>query len=273
MFCQSCGNPLVAITPTAPAGPPPGTPPPIVGPPPNIPPPSYQSPYYAPGSGAPQAPVHRAPWVLIVSAVVGLVVIMAGCGTALAVFNSRNANQSATGLGSTLETPSPAGSPSPVASASPTSTVPGQVSNPTLSVTVPSGWLLANKDNETITLIDPYGQSITIGSGPQNPPQTAQQNKSDLDTYFIGKYPDSKLCPNTKVTASSISGANGLSWQECFTLTSGSQSVQAAAPMFAGANSDGSVYYVVILLTPASNMATFIAQARPVIASIHWVLK
>jgi len=201
MFCQSCGNPLVAITPTAPAGPPPGTPPPIVGPPPNIPPPSYQSPYYAPGSGAPQAPVHRAPWVLIVSAVVGLVVIMAGCGTALAVFNSRNANQSATGLGSTLETPSPAGSPSPVASASPTSTVPGQVSNPTLSVTVPSGWLLANKDNETITLIDPYGQSITIGSGPQNPPQTAQQNKSDLDTYFIGKYPDSKLCPNTKVTA------------------------------------------------------------------------
>jgi hypothetical protein len=273
MFCQACGTPLVAITPTAPAGPPPGTPPPIVGPPSNIPPPSYQSPYYAPVAGAPQAPVHRTPWVLMVSAVVGLVVIMAGCGTAIAIFNSRNANQSTAGLGSTLETPSPAGSPSPVSSASPTSTVTGQVSNPTLSVTVPSGWLVANKDNETITLIDANGETITIGSGAQNPPQTAQQNKSDLDTYFAGKYPDARLCPNTKVTASSISGAGGLSWQECFTLTSGSQSLQAAAPMFAGANSDGSVYYVVILFTPASSMTAFIAASRPVLASIHWALK
>src|SRR6267378_1643750 len=114
-FCQACGAQLVAMPqgppagpPTsapppswaapgppppswAPPGPPPpsaqpatswlppqGAPPPVAAPPPSAPPPSYQSPYYAPPPGYPQAPLHRTPWLLIISVIVGLVVLMAG---------------------------------------------------------------------------------------------------------------------------------------------------------------------------------------------------
>jgi hypothetical protein len=262
-FCQACGTPLQAAAP-----------PPLMGPPPNIPPPTYQSPYYAAAAGMPYAPVHRTPWVLILSAVLGLVLVMAGCGTALALLNSRNANQaSSSGLGSDLPSPSPAGTPSPVPSPSPIPTGPVKASTPTLSLTVPVGWQIANKDSESITLQSPEGDSVTVASGPSNPVQTAQQNKDTVDKVFTDHAPDAKLCPNTKVTAGSLNGASGIFWQLCFTLTSGSQSVQAGAPMFAGANSDGSVYYVVIELAPVSDKDNFITVARPVLASIQWQLK
>ena len=48
--------------------------------------------------------------------------------------------------------------------------------------------------------------------------------------------------------------------------------IQAGAPLFAGANSDGSVYYVVLLLTSQSNLKSFIAETAPVLQSIHWNL-
>src|SRR5712692_10954700 len=272
-FCQACGAQLAAVVPVAPAGPPPGTPAPIMGPPPNIPPPSYQSPYYTPDAAMAQPPVHRTPWVLLISAVVGLVLVMGACGTALAIVNSRNASQtSSSGLGSGLPSPTPATSPSPIAKGSPTSGN-GKVSNSSLSVTVPAGWLVANKDSETITLVDSSGDSVTIGSGPSDPSQTAQQNKDTLDAYLKGKYPDTKTCPNTKVTTGSMRGAPGIFWTLCFTLTSGGQSLLAAAPLFAGANKDGSVYYAVILLSPVSDMNNFILAAQPILSSIQWALK
>jgi len=62
-------------------------------------------------------------------------------------------------------------------------------------------------------------------------------------------------------------------WELCFTLTSGGQSIPAAAPLFAGANADGSVYYVVFLLSPLASMTSFSAEAKPVLASIQWSLK
>jgi hypothetical protein len=197
---------------------------------------------------------------------------MAGCGTALAIYNSRNANQASSGGLSGLPSPSPAGTPTPIPSSSPSSGS-NIATNPTLSVTVPSGWLVAAKDSETISLVDSNGESVTIGSGASNPAQSAQQNRDTLNQYLSGKYPDTKMCPGAKVTNGSISGAPGLFWQMCFTLTSGSQSVPAAASMFAGANSDSSVYYVVILLAPASTMNSFVVQAKPVLASIRWALK
>jgi len=198
---------------------------------------------------------------------------MGACGTALAVFNSKNASQTgSTGLGSGLPSPTPAGTPSPVAKGSP-SGGPGLASNQSLSVTVPPGWLVANKDSETITLIDANGESVTIGSGPSEPSQTAQQNKDSLDAYLKGTYPDTKTCPNTKVTTGSISSEPGIFWTLCFTLTAGGQSLQVGAPLFAGANKDGSVYYAVILLSPVTTMNTFVVQAQPVLASIQWALK
>src|SRR6266849_4450915 len=96
-FCQTCGTPLTAAAfgpsgpPGAPPGPPPGYMPP--GPPPGAAAPGYQSPYYAPSAASAQAPVHRTPWVLIITAVVVLVVVMAGCGTAFAIIGARSGNQ------------------------------------------------------------------------------------------------------------------------------------------------------------------------------------
>src|SRR5260370_26305146 len=150
-FCRACGTPLasfIAQPAAPPMGPPPGLAPPVVGPPPSAPPPGapppqYQSPYYAPAPGYAQPPIHRTPWVLIVSAVVGLVVIMAGAGTAYAFLSNRNSNPS--GSSELLPSPSPAGSPSPVASPTATPASGGTASNATFSVTVPAGLGISTK--------------------------------------------------------------------------------------------------------------------------------
>src|SRR5260370_41514688 len=117
-FCQACGTPLAVVAPVGPrpvgpppvgpppvgpppvgpppVGPPPGAPSPIMDPPPGPPPPASQRPYYAPGAGGFPAPVHRTPWVLIVSALLGLLVVMAGCGPAYPLLKAKN--QTTTGL-------------------------------------------------------------------------------------------------------------------------------------------------------------------------------
>src|SRR5882672_10480899 len=112
-FCQACGTPLAVAVAAPPAAAP--TAPAMPGPPPMPPPPgAYQSPYYAPSAVGPQPPVHRTPWVLIISGIVVLVLIMAGCGTAFAILGSRASNnQGGSGI---LPSPSPAGSPSPLPS-------------------------------------------------------------------------------------------------------------------------------------------------------------
>src|SRR2546422_476907 len=102
-FCQNCGTPLAAAAPSAappapaPPAPAPMAPPPAVAaappPAPGAPPPgyAYQNPYYQPGAGAP--PVHRTPWVMIVGAVVGVVVILAGVGIVIAAASFKPTNQ------------------------------------------------------------------------------------------------------------------------------------------------------------------------------------
>ncbi len=225
--------------------------------------------------------VHRTPWVLIIGAIVGLVVIMVGCGTAIAVLGHNTANQTnTTGIRPPpVPSPSPAGTPQPnqtpssSPSPTPTSTNGTTASNAGESFTVPAGWTVASKDDQTITITNPNGDgSVTVGSGTSNPTQTAQQNKDTIDKYFIGKYPDTKNCPNSQTTAGSLSGASGIFWELCFTLSSGRQSIQAGSPLFAGANSDGSVYYVVILLTGQANMDSFISASAPILQSIQWKL-
>jgi zinc-ribbon domain len=266
-FCQACGTPLaVAAAPPAPGavlpGPPPGPPPQQAG---------YQSPYYAPSAVGPQPPVHRTPWILIISAIVVLVVLMAGCGTAIAVFSNRASGQgNSPGL---LPSPSPAGTPSPVASPSPVSTKGGTASNKGETFILPTGWTVQSQDDETILITNPNGDgSVTVGSGASSPAQTAQQNKDTIDKFFLGKYPDTKTCAGTKTTTGTLNRAAGIFWELCFTLSSGGQSVQAEAPLFAGANSNGSVYYIVLLLTSQANVQTFINDATPILQSIKWKL-
>ena len=269
-FCQACGTPL-AVAAMQPAAPPVGMPGPPAGAPPP-PPPGYQSPYYAPSAVGPQPPVHRTPWTLIIAAIVVLVLLMAGCGTALAVLGSRStgSNQGA-GL---LPSPSPAGTPSPVGNPTPGTTGSGTASNAGVAFTLPSGWTVVNQDDQSITITNADNTgSITIGSGASNPAQNAQQNKDTVDKFFTSKYPDTKTCPGSKTQAATLNGATGIVWEVCFTLTSGGQSVPAAAPLFAGANTDGSVYYVILILATQADVKAFVTAAGPVLDSIQWKLK
>ncbi len=284
-FCQACGTPLQAPVAQQPAAqpqapdwsavPPPSSPistaPPVAYASPPPAPVAYASPYYAPTAAFPQAPVHRTPWVLILAAIFGLVVLMAGCGTAIALFNSGKAGVSGS-ITSDVPSPTPAGSPSPIAS--PITPTGPTASNVGMTVPVPAGWVVDSKDNEQITLADPSGAGVmTVASAQANPTATAEQQKNSIDQEFTGKYPDTKLCPNTKMTTGSLNGPQGLFWTLCFTLTSGSQSFAAAASMFVGVNADGSVFYGVILLTRQDNLQGFLTEAAPVLKGIQWKLK
>src|SRR5229473_1066459 len=292
-FCQACGTQLAAVVARPPVGPPPVGPPPvgpppvgpppvgpppvgpppgarspIMGPPPDLPPPIYQSPYYAPGAGGYQAPVHRTPWVLIVSAVVVLIVVMAGCGTAYAFLNARNQ----TSAGGVLPSPSPAGTPSPIQTASPPAGS-STTSTSAESVTVPPGWAATTSD-VTITVTNPTGDaSVVISSGADNPPLTAQQIKDELDKQLTAKFPDTRTCAGTNTTNGSIGGVSGIWWQPCLTVTSGGQSFPAEFSLWTGANSSGSIGYGVILFAQQSRMSAFMNEAKPVLASIQWKLK
>lgn len=250
------------------------------------PPHPYQNPYYTPSEVGPQPTVHRTPWILIVSVIVGLVLVMAACGAGLALLGSKAASQTiSNGIKpAPLPSPTPAGSPNP--SASPTSsTTPassptpvqvsgGTVSNAGVTVTLPTGWVVVNKDSQSITITNANNDgSVTIGSGASNPPQTAQQNKDTVDHVFTNKYPDTKNCPNSQTSTGVLNGASGIFWQLCFTLAQSGQSIPAEVSMFAGANQSGTVYYLVILFTSQDLMQPFITDTKPMLSSIQWNLK
>jgi hypothetical protein len=276
LYCQSCGTPLMpapggvatAVAPSAIPGPPPGPPPGFA--PPAAAPGGYQSPYYAPVG--PGVPVQRTPWTLIVAGVVVLILVMAGAGTVLALAgNHNNASTPTHGLTSELPSPSPGGTPSPVAS--PVSTSATTESNSGVSVTVPPGWTVQAKDNETIILTDPDSTgSVTVASGPSSPAASAQDNKNQIDGYFKTNYPDARTCPNTTTTNTTFNGVGGISWVLCFTVTSGAQSVAGAASLFVGANGGGSVYYLAMVVSRQSNLQSFLTLVKPVLQSVHWKL-
>jgi hypothetical protein len=269
LYCQACGTPLTAPAAVAPStvpGPPPGIPPPVAGPA------GYQTPYYVPPGGA-GVPVHRTPWTLIIAVVVALIVLMAGGGTALAILGNRGSTNTTGGGIADIPSPTPASSPSPVASPTSTSTGPKTESNDSLTVAVPSGWTVENKDPESITLLDPNSDgTVTVASGPSIPPQTGQNNKDTIDSQLKSQYPDTRECPNTSPSTGTFNGASGIAWDLCFTITSGANSIPAAASLFAGANSSGSVYYVVMVLTSQSNLQNLLSVSKPVLQSVHWKL-
>jgi hypothetical protein len=263
-YCQACGTPLaapVAVTAGAYAGPPPGMAPPASSP-------VYQSPYYTP-SGAPIA-VHRTPWMLIIAGVLVATVVMAGIGTALALLGNRG-SQTASNTGiADIPSPTPALTPSPVASPI---TQTGLESNDGFTLNLPSGWSIDSKDNETMVLTDPKGEgSVTVSSGVSDPTETAQNNKDTVDGALKSKYPDTRECPNTSPAGGTLNGVTGISWTLCFTLTSGANSVPAAASVFAGANSSGSIYYLVMVLTTQTNISAYVNASKPVVSSVRWKL-
>ena len=262
LYCQNCGNPLTVPAPAPTA---------YASPPGFASPPGYASPYYAPAVATP--PVHRTPWLVIVAAVVALVVVMAGFGTAIAVLGNRNGSTNGGGGIADLSSPSPETSPSPVASPTPSASASGTQSNDGLSVTLPAGWSVADRDSETLVLSDPNNEGdVTVASGASSPAQTALDNKNTIDSGLKSKYPDTRPCPGTKTSNGTFNGAKGLNWTLCLTLTDGTNSVAAAASVFAGANADGSVYYVVIVLTRANDLSNYLTVVKPVLATVHWKL-
>lgn len=231
---------------------------------------AYASPYYTPAAAAPQAQVHRTPWMLIIAAVVGLVVVMAGCGTALALLGNKASSSS--GIAGDVPSPTPAGSPSPVAS--PAAPQGPTASNDAETVPVAAGWVVVSKGNTTIALTDPSGLGyMAVVSAVQNPTMSAQQQKADLDSSLKSKYPDTIECGNTHTTTGSLGGVPGIFWQLCFTLVSGGRSLPAEASMFVGTNKDGSVFYGVILMTAQTYMQNFTTESAPILKGIVWKLK
>src|SRR5919204_2414866 len=255
VYCQACGAQLPTGAPVATMpGPPPGMAPPMVaGPPPGVAPPmiagptGYASPYYVPSG--PTAPVHRTPWMVIIASVVALVVLMAGCGTALAVIGSRSST-SISGTVGDLPSPTPATAPSPVASPTTVPTGPSNASNDGVSLTLPAGWTVESKDTVSIVVMDPDSQGdVEVASGSSSPTASAQDNMNEINSELKNKYPDTRNCSGTKTQNTTFNGVRGISWTICFTLTDGTQSVLAAGSLFVGANSSGSVFYFVFLLT------------------------
>ena len=142
-------------------------------------------------------PVHRTPWVLIIGAIV---VLDRGDGRVRhrdrALRHTSTAND-AGGVAYRCPSPSPAGSPSPMRIAD--SARPHRHRLPRTT-----GWRSRcrragrwiDKDSESITLSNPNGDgSITIGSGPSSPRQTAQQNKDTVDKFFAEQVPGHQDLP------------------------------------------------------------------------------
>jgi len=280
-FCMSCGTPLVPGAQQAPIATAVAPPPPAAGYAPPPPQPGYQSPYYAPPPGMPGPAVHRTPWVLIISIVVAVVLVLSGIGTVLALTaghkNSQASSFQSISSPSPIASPSAGQTPQPSPSAQPSQPSSGgsSVSNDSETVAVPDGWQVVNKDANSISLQSPNSDgAITIASGPESPPATAQQLKDQINKELAAKYADAGPCKGSGTDTGAIAGVNGIFWTECFTLTSGGQSVAVGEPLWVGANGNGSVAYVVVLQTTQDNLETFIKECLPILQDgITWKLK
>jgi hypothetical protein len=210
----------------------------------------------------PQAPVHRTPWVVIISVVVVLLVLVVGVGATLALLGGKTSSS----VGTVPDQPVP--SASPLAFQGPT------VSNSVVTVPLLAGWTVPAKDDTSITLADPPAlATVFISSGPQDPKMTAQQLKAGLDAALKSKYPDTVECRSLKYTNGSIGGVKGILWRLCFTVVTGGRSLPAEGAMFVGANADGSVGYTVVLITAQTYMQNLTSEAQPVLDGIQWKLR
>jgi len=271
-FCQACGTPLTQAAVAPPSAPPPPAPSWLAAPPPPPPPTAppiayaapaplpvaYASPYYSPAGAMPQAPVHRTPWVLIISAVVVLILVMAGGATAIAFLGGKAGSS--------------AGTMPDQSTATPGTTLPTE-SNPVVTVPVPEGWKVTAKDNESIALSDPNGLGfVSVASALQNPKMTAQQQKAVVDASLKSKSPDAVECRSVKAATGTVGGVKGIFWEMCFTIVANGQSLPAEASLFVGTNADGSAWYAVILVTHQTYMQNLITECEPILRGIQWKL-
>jgi hypothetical protein len=215
--------------------------------------------------------VHRTPWTIIIAAVVGLIVVMAGCGTAVALLTNKASVSG--GITSDLPSPTPAGSPSPLASPSPIAGA-TLASNDYVTIPVPPGWQVAHKDSQVIALLNPSGSgSMVVASGPLSPSSTAQAGKDAIDKTFQTKYPGAQNCAGTSPKNGTLNGASGIFWTLCYTVVANGNSFPAASALFVGVNSNGSIAYLLELATLAGNMDTFRVDTKAIVQGIVWKSK
>jgi hypothetical protein len=274
--CATCGAPQLVADTRVPGT----TAPPAPGTAADLPSPAgYPSPSYAPRVAAPAAMVHRTRWSLVVGSIAALIALATLSGTVLGLVSGLLAQAPGySNLSGQVPSPSPSGTPgpsaSPVPSVSPAAPVlgPGE-SNAGVRLPVPAGWSVSGNDGEAITLESPDGNgSLTVASGRQNPAKSAEQNRDRVIRYYQGLHPDAADCPASRVTTGALNGVPGIFWTMCFTLIYGAQTYPAAAAMFAGSNTAGSVYYLVIVLSSQADLTSFVATAEPIVQGIQWRL-
>jgi hypothetical protein len=218
-----------------------------------------------------QAPVHRTPWMIIIAAVVGLIVVMAGCGTAIALLTSK-VNITG-GITPDIPSPSPAGSATPLPSPSPIAGA-TLASNDYETVPVPPGWKVTHKDTQVISLLDPTGiGSFVVASGPLGATSTAQAGKDAIDKTYQTKFPGAQNCAGSRATNGTLNGAPGIFWTLCYTVVQSGNAYPAASALFAGVNSNGTIAYLLEMATMAGNMESFRVETKPIVQRIVWKAK
>jgi hypothetical protein len=172
----------------------------------------------------------------------------------------------------TQAAPSPA--PQPTSPPSPN----GQpLTTSTFSLTVPSGWQVANSKTgstgnevqleETSTepnLVDIFGGQVTSA-------QTAQAVLQSVLTNLQQQYADAKVCSNN-VQQATIGGVSGSAEVICFTFTpQGGAAISSGDLVWGGTSPSGMSVYIVQEMGGASNQ-TFFTDASTMIGTLQWVV-
>jgi hypothetical protein len=218
--------------------------------------------------------------MLVVGIIAGLVLVMGACGVGIAIVVPKN-NGGTVGepkLGTpappaTATSPAPGqGAPSPKPSPAQTSAAGQTVSIASLSVTVPNGFEIVDKNDDQVTVETPKVDGlIQVQSARLPSPATDQQLQQAALGYLKQKYPDASVCGSDNNVE--INGPKGSIVKICFTLTQqNSPAVAAAAVYWIATNSAHNVYYEVDGFTAADSFDEFMDVTTPFVDSVKWKL-
>lgn len=283
-FCQNCGARLPVAAAVGAAPPPPPVNPVMAAPPPPPgapvmapPPPPYQSPYYQP---AQPAVVHRTPLGLIVGVVVGLLVLMGGCGVVVAAVAAHPkpvpvAHVAAAPAPTAASTPVPAAVPTAQPTKAPTpqpttaAATGGGISTKTWSANA-AGFKVMRQDDFSALLLTPDGDgSLFIQSGSLQQSTNTNDYLANVIASIGKKYPDASTC--LKPTAEAHGGKDGIIAGTCYTYTPQNGKAYRAADVFWVSVSSGNVLYVYEVFTDADLFdRVYNKECLPAIGSIAW---
>jgi hypothetical protein len=141
-----------------------------------------------------------------------------------------------------------------------------------LTVNVPSGFQVIDKNDDGVTVQTPKGDGvIQVQSAKLSSPTSEAQLQQAVLAYLKQKYPDANVCGNGDNVQ--VNGPTGSIVKICFTLTQQNQpAVAAAAVYWLATNSAQNVFYEVDGFTAADNFDTFMNDTSPFVDSVSWKL-